>query len=113
MHMTNIEFSDQELSALIQLMDIAVKAQGLNVAEAAVVGYEHEIKGTVQLPEPETLVPYKDLTKTIVLKWLQDRINAMNAEDQRNPSTAEIENTIKVQLEEQIRPTTDKGKPWS
>ncbi len=75
--------------------------------------YEHEIKGTVQLPEPETLVPYKDLTKTIVLKWLQDRINAMNAEDQRNPSTAEIENTIKVQLEEQIRPTTDKGKPWS
>ena len=35
--------------------------------------YEHEIKGTVQLPEPETLVPYKDLTKTIVLKWIQDK----------------------------------------
>lgn len=75
--------------------------------------YEHKINGTVQLPEPEILVPYKDLTKTTVLKWLQDRINEMNAENQRNPSTAEIENTIKVQLEEQIRPTTDKGTPWS
>ena len=35
--MNTIDFTDQELNALIQLLDIATKAQGLNVAEAAVV----------------------------------------------------------------------------
>jgi len=35
--MKTIEFTDNELSILVQLLDIAVKAQGLNVAEAAVV----------------------------------------------------------------------------
>ena len=35
--MKTIEFSDDELSVLAQLIDIAVKSQGLGVAEAAVV----------------------------------------------------------------------------
>ena len=35
--MKTIEFTDNELNILVQLLDIAVKAQGLNVAEAAVV----------------------------------------------------------------------------
>ena len=35
--MKSIEFTDNELNILVQLLDIAVKAQGLNVAEAAVV----------------------------------------------------------------------------
>ena len=30
--MTTIDFSEDELNALMQLLDIAVKAQGLNVA---------------------------------------------------------------------------------
>ena len=32
-----IEFTEEELQALAQLIDIAVKSQGLGVAEAAVV----------------------------------------------------------------------------
>ena len=32
--MKSIEFTDNELNILVQLLDIAVKAQGLNVAEA-------------------------------------------------------------------------------
>ena len=35
--MKTIEFTEEELSALIQLLDIAVKAAGLNVAQAAAV----------------------------------------------------------------------------
>tara|TARA_R100000231_G_scaffold69056_1_gene55033 strand:- start:45 stop:260 length:216 start_codon:yes stop_codon:yes gene_type:complete len=35
--MKTLEFSDDELSALVQLIDIAIKSQGLGVAEAAVV----------------------------------------------------------------------------
>ena len=35
--MNTIEFTDNELQILIQLLDISVKAQGLNVAEAAIV----------------------------------------------------------------------------
>lgn len=75
--------------------------------------YEHKLNGRLDLPEPETLVPYKDLTKTTVLKWIQDRINEKNVEDNRNPTYDAIENSVKAQLEEQVRPTTDKGIPWS
>jgi hypothetical protein len=35
--MNSIEFSDEELNALMQLIDIAIKAQGLNVAQAGVI----------------------------------------------------------------------------
>ena len=76
--------------------------------------YENKMFGTQPLPEPETLVPYKDLTKTVVLKWLQDKLNEEHTKDNvRNPSSAQLENQVKVHLEEQIRPTTDKGVPWS
>lgn len=34
--MINVSFSEQELTAVLQLMDIAVKANGLQVAPAAV-----------------------------------------------------------------------------
>ena len=37
--MKSIEFNDNELDVLIQLIDIAVKAGGLNVAEAATAIY--------------------------------------------------------------------------
>jgi len=35
--MNSIEFSDEELNALMQLIDIAIKSQGLNVAQAGVI----------------------------------------------------------------------------
>ena len=50
--MTSIDFSDDELQALIQLMDIAVKSQGLNVAEAAVI-LAKKVKESAAGPPPE------------------------------------------------------------
>ena len=47
--MKTIDFTDGELSALVQLLDIAVKSQGLNVAEAAVA----LVSKVSQAAEPE------------------------------------------------------------
>jgi|GEM_PF-2944603 len=47
--MKTIDFTDGELSALVQLLDIAVKSQGLNVAEAAVA----LVSKVSQASEPE------------------------------------------------------------
>ena len=62
--MKTIEFTDNELQILIQLLDISVKAQGLNVAEAAIILAK---KGTAVSNEPveplfaePTLVPAED-----------------------------------------------------
>tara|TARA_Y100001973_G_C5114972_1_gene289629 strand:- start:107 stop:316 length:210 start_codon:yes stop_codon:yes gene_type:complete len=37
MKTTTIEFSDEELNALVNLLDVAVRAQGLGVAQNALV----------------------------------------------------------------------------
>jgi len=50
--MTSIDFSEEELQALIQLMDIAVKSQGLNVAEAAVI-LARKVRESAAGPPPE------------------------------------------------------------
>ena len=55
--MKSIQFSQNELSVTIQLLDIAVKAGGLNVAEAASVifkklGAHVEEQPTDQAEEP-------------------------------------------------------------
>jgi hypothetical protein len=59
--MKSIEFTDNELNILVQLLDIAVKAQGLNVAEAAVVLARKvaEVGGSEANPEyaEPTVVP--------------------------------------------------------
>ena len=59
--MKTIDFTDNELNILVQLLDIAVKAQGLNVAEAAVVLARKvaEVSGQTQTPEyaEPTVVP--------------------------------------------------------
>ena len=49
--MKTIDFTDGELSALVQLLDIAVKSQGLNVAEAAVALVSKVSQASA--PEPE------------------------------------------------------------
>ena len=62
--MKTIEFTENELQILTQLLDIAVKAGGLNVAEAAVV-LARKVSAVDQQPvEPffaePTLVPEED-----------------------------------------------------
>ena len=55
--MKSIEFTDNELNILIQLLDIAVKAQGLNVAEAAVVLARKVGEVSDNSPEPQFAEP--------------------------------------------------------
>lgn len=50
--MAKIELSDNERSALVQLIDIAVKAGGLNVAGAAA---QLAAKFAVDEPQPEVV----------------------------------------------------------
>ena len=60
--MKSIEFTEQELQVLTQLLDIAVKAGGLNVAEAATVlakKISQEIEQTPQFAEP-SIAPVED-----------------------------------------------------
>ena len=63
-NMKSIEFTDNELNILVQLLDIAVKAQGLNVAEAAVVLARKvaEVGGIEESPEyaEPTVVPTEE-----------------------------------------------------
>jgi len=62
--MKSIEFTDNELNILVQLLDIAVKAQGLNVAEAAVILARKvaEVGGAEESPEyaEPTVVPTEE-----------------------------------------------------
>ena len=55
--MKSIEFTDQELNILIQLLDIAVKSQGLSVAEAAVVLARKVGEVADNSPEPQIAEP--------------------------------------------------------
>ncbi len=55
--MVKIELSDNERSALVQLIDLAVKAGGLNVAGAAA---QLAAKFAVDEPEPEPEVEVSD-----------------------------------------------------
>lgn len=76
--------------------------------------YKWNIKGRVDLEKPNTLVPYSDITKTLALKWVQDRLNELNVADAaRNPSSKQLEDAVKTELRERIKPTTAKGTPWS
>jgi len=49
--MKTIEFTDEEINALVALLDIAVKAGGINVAEAAVY-LTKKIKGASDPIDP-------------------------------------------------------------
>lgn len=51
--MTAIEFTKEEAIALVQLIDIATKSAGLNVAEAATV-LAKKIAPATQEPQNET-----------------------------------------------------------
>jgi hypothetical protein len=69
--------------------------------------YSFRATGEVDLPKPETLVPYKDLTEETVLKWVKDKLDADNA-----GTVAKIEAAVENGVNEQKTPTTGVGKPW-
>ena len=75
--------------------------------------HTHGLTASINLEKPENLVPYKELTETTVLKWIQDKLNAENAKDNtRNPSSADLENQIKSAIVEKTTPTLGTGLPW-
>lgn len=75
--------------------------------------HTHQMTASLGLEKPENLVPYADLTETTILKWIQDKLNAQNAEDKvRNPSSADLENQMKGIIQEKTAPTLGDGVPW-
>ena len=73
--------------------------------------YKFRATGEVDLPKPETLKPYADLTETEVIGWVKARIGELNTAGQ-GPSVAEIETAVENGVNEQKTPTTGVGKPW-
>ena len=65
--MKTIEFTDQELQVLTQLLDIAVKAGGLNVAEAATV-LAKKISQEIEQPQfaEPSIAPVEDAEEGVV-----------------------------------------------
>ena len=59
--------------------------------------YSFRATGEVDLPKPDTLVPYADLTEEVVLGWVK----------------AKLEETVENGVNTQKTPTHGTGKPWS
>jgi hypothetical protein len=61
--------------------------------------------GSVGLDKPETLVPFTDLTKELVVGWVKAALGG-------DEKVAEIEAALQGQLDEQKAPTKASGVPW-
>jgi len=70
--------------------------------------YKFRATGEVNLPKPDTLVPYADLTESQVLGWVKAKLDADKA-----GTVAAIEAHVEMYVNEQKTPTTGVGKPWS
>ena len=69
--------------------------------------YKFRATGSVDLPKPETLVPYADLTEEVVLGWVKAKLDADNEGTVANIEAA-VENGVNIQK----APTHGTGKPW-
>jgi len=69
--------------------------------------YKFRATGEVDLPKPETLVPYEDLTEEIVLGWIKAKLDADNEGTVANIEAA-VENGVNIQK----TPTHGTGVPW-
>ena len=75
--------------------------------------YSFRATGEVDLPKPNTLVPYKDLTESTVLGWVKARIDEIaNAQDPKGVTVTDIETAVENGVNEQKTPTTGVGTPW-
>ena len=70
--------------------------------------YSFRATGEVDLPKPDTLVPYADLTEETVLGWVKAKLDADNA-----GTVANIEQAVENGVNEQKTPVYGTGKPWS
>ena len=60
----------------------------------------------LEQPDPETMVPYADLTPEVVIGWVQEKLGG-------DEKVAEIEDALQVQLDEQHAPSKAAGVPWA
>jgi len=56
-------------------------------------------------PEPDSLIPYADLTLELVVGWIKEKIG--------EEKVAEIEAALEAQIEEQASPSKGAGLPWA
>ena len=61
--------------------------------------------GSIGLERPETLIPYSDLTKELVVGWVKDKLGTEQVEA--------IEAALQAQLDEQHAPSRASGLPWT
>ena len=61
--------------------------------------------GSIGLERPDNLIPYKELTKELVVGWVKEKMG----EEQ----TASIESALLAQIAEQKAPSKASGVPWA
>lgn len=59
----------------------------------------------LEQPDPETMVPYSDITHELAVSWVKDKLGGPE-------KVAEIEGALQAQLDEQHQPTKAAGVPW-
>ena len=75
--------------------------------------YTFRATGEVDLPKPDTLVPYADLTEETVLGWIKAKLNENKDEDGNTiDQVANIEAAVENGVNIQKTPTHGTGKPW-
>jgi len=60
--------------------------------------------GSIGLERPETLIPYSELQKELVVSWVKDKLGTEQVEA--------IEAALQAQLDEQHAPSKAAGVPW-
>lgn len=58
----------------------------------------------LEQPDPETMVPYADLTEELVIGWTKNKLGA--------EAVANVEAALQAQLDEQHAPSRAIGCPW-
>ncbi len=61
--------------------------------------------GSLGFERPENLIPYSELTKELVVSWVQEALGS--------DKVAEIEAALQTQISEQRNPTKAAGVPWA
>tara|TARA_R110000772_G_scaffold96596_2_gene195336 strand:+ start:133 stop:450 length:318 start_codon:yes stop_codon:yes gene_type:complete len=59
----------------------------------------------LEQPDPETMIPYSDLTPEVVIGWVQEKLGGAE-------KVAEVEAALQAQLDEQHAPSKAQGLPW-
>ena len=70
--------------------------------------YKTSVSGSVGLENPDTLIPYSDLTEEVVIGWVKNRLNKTETDTTQN-----IEASLAAKLAEEKAPTRASGVPWS